>query len=339
MQIVKNSKIYVAISAVFLIISIFLIFAWKLNLWIDMTWWIQMDYNYSKNIDITAIQKDLKTESESFLNDGKQVINNTSAYKITWENTLSAVVWFYNDIDDKTLDTLKEDFRAKTLAIIKAQDDSAIEAKYVNIWKSFWDYIKDTAILTLAIAIVAIAIYVTYAFSWVIWGISIWSFAVITIITLFHDVLISTWLYVGISSFFPEFKIDTFFVTALLTILWYSINDTIVVFDRIRWNLKQFWGKTWKDAKNLEEIVDLSITETVTRSIYTSLTLAFVLITIFFFGPETIKGFVLVMIFWTIVWTYSSIFIASPILYMVNKNKKLSVYKKVVIDPEDKIVV
>ncbi|QFR39275.1 protein translocase subunit SecF [Candidatus Gracilibacteria bacterium 28_42_T64] len=339
MQIVKNSKIYVAISAVFLIISIFLIFAGKLNLGIDMTGGIQMDYNYSKNIDITAIQKDLKTESESFLNDGKQVINNTSAYKITGENTLSAVVGFYNDIDDKTLDTLKEDFRAKTLAIIKAQDDSAIEAKYVNIGKSFGDYIKDTAILTLAIAIVAIAIYVTYAFSGVIGGISIWSFAVITIITLFHDVLISTGLYVGISSFFPEFKIDTFFVTALLTILGYSINDTIVVFDRIRGNLKQFGGKTGKDAKNLEEIVDLSITETVTRSIYTSLTLAFVLITIFFFGPETIKGFVLVMIFGTIVGTYSSIFIASPILYMVNKNKKLSVYKKVVIDPEDKIVV
>jgi preprotein translocase subunit SecF len=69
------------------------------------------------------------------------------------------------------------------------------------------------------------------------------------------------------------------------------------------------------------------------------LTLLFVLITIFLFGPETIKGFILVMIFWTIVGTYSSIFIASPILYIVNKNKTISVYKKLDIKPEDKIVV
>lgn len=83
----------------------------------------------------------------------------------------------------------------------------------------------------------------------------------------------------------------------------------------------------------------MSIRETVVRSIYTSVTLLFVLITIFLFGPETISGFVLVMIFGTIVGTYSSIFIASPLFYIVNKNKKLSVYKKVEVKPEDKIVV
>jgi preprotein translocase subunit SecF len=75
------------------------------------------------------------------------------------------------------------------------------------------------------------------------------------------------------------------------------------------------------------------------RSIYTSVTLLFVLVTIFFFGPESISGFILVMIFGTIIGTYSSIFIASPLLYLANKNKKLSIYKKVVVNPEDKIVV
>jgi preprotein translocase SecF subunit len=139
--------------------------------------------------------------------------------------------------------------------------------------------------------------------------------------------------------YFPEFQIDTFFVTALLTILWYSINDTIVVFDRIRSNLRQYAWKWWKNWKDLYEIINLSIKETLTRSIYTSLTLFFVLTTIFLFWPETISGFILVMLFGTIVWTYSSIFIASPILYITNQNKKLSVYKKVVVNPEDKIVV
>ena len=76
-----------------------------------------------------------------------------------------------------------------------------------------------------------------------------------------------------------------------------------------------------------------------TRSIYTSMTIFFVLLTIFIFWPKTLSGFILVMLFGTIVGTYSSIFMASPILYVVNKNKKLSAYKKVIVDPNDKIVV
>jgi len=80
------------------------------------------------------------------------------------------------------------------------------------------------------------------------------------------------------SNFFPEFKIDTFFITALLTILGYSINDTIVVFDRIRSNIKKLIKK-----KTLSEIIEISIKDTLRRSIFTSLTLFFVLLTVFFF--------------------------------------------------------
>ncbi|MBT3729188.1 hypothetical protein HOG27_03875 [bacterium] len=86
-------------------------------------------------------------------------------------------------------------------------------------------------------------------------------------------------------------------------------------------------------------MINISVQETIRRSIYTSLTLIFVLFTIFFFWPETISGFILVMILGTLIGTYSSIFIAAPILYEVNKNKKLSVYKKIEINHEDKIVV
>jgi preprotein translocase SecF subunit len=180
--------------------------------------------------------------------------------------------------------------------------------------------------------------YIAFAFSGSISWISSVSFAIIALITLLHDVIISTWLYIYTWNIFWEFKIDTFFITALLTILWYSINDTIVVFDRIRENLKLFWWKK-KNWKNLEEIINLSVSETLTRSIYTSLTVLFVLFTILFVWPETIKWFILTMIFGTIVWTYSSIFIASPLLYEINKNKKLEVYKEKIYNPDDKIVV
>ena len=340
MKIIKNSLIYVSVSFFFIVLSVFYILFWKLNLWIDMTWWIQLDYDYKNVIDINLIKDDLKNESDKLLIENSKVINDISVYKITWEKTISVVVWFYNNVIDwKRLEEVKNNFRLNILEILKKHDNSIIEIKYINIWKSFWDYIRNTAVLTLIIAIIAISIYLTYAFSGVITWISLWSYSVITIITLFHDVIISTWAYIFVSWFFPEFKIDTFFITALLTILWYSINDTIVVFDRIRWNLKAYWWRHDNKWQNLEQIVDTSINETLTRSLYTSLTLIFVLMTIFIFWPESIKGFVLVMMFWTFVWTYSSIFIASPILYLVNKNKTLKIYKKEIINPQDKIVV
>lgn len=339
MNILKNRVIYLSISGILFVISLFLLFIPKLNLGIDMTWWIQMDYDYNNSIDIESVKQDLNHEKELFLDNGQEVINNISVYSITWEKTIAVVVWFYSNASDEKLEELKNTFKDKTFEVIKKQDESAIEAKYINIWKSFGDYIKDTAFITLALAIIAITFYVTFSFSWVVSWISVFSFALITIITLFHDVVISSWAYVLTSMYLPEFQIDTFFITALLTILGYSINDTIVVFDRIRSNLKKFAGKTWKNWKNLEEIINLSISETFTRSIYTSLTLLFVLTTIFMFWPESISWFILVMIFGTVFGTYSSIFIASPILYQVNKNKKLSTYKKVVINPEDKYVV
>jgi preprotein translocase subunit SecF len=349
MDILKNSKTYVALSSVLVLISIFFLFFGKLNLGIDMTWGISMEYSYENEVKITEIQDELsKVATEINLNE--QIINDTSVYGITGEKALSVVVGFYNNTTssmseaekreaDVILEWHKENIRAKTLEMLEKQDSSIIESKYINIWKSFWDYIKNTAILTLSIAIVAIAIYVMHAFAWSASGINVISFALITIVTLFHDVIISTGLYIVTSMYFLEFQIDTFFITALLTILWYSINDTIVVFDRIRSNLKEFAWKKGKEWKELYEIVNISIGETVVRSIYTSMTLLFVLITIFFFGPESISGFILVMIFGTLIGTYSSIFIASPLLYMANKNKKLSIYKKVEISAEDKIVV
>jgi len=339
MDILKNRYIYLGVSAVFFVISLFLLLVPNLNLGIDMTWGIQMEYSYENSVNIEKVKTKLNTEKELFLNDWKQVINNINVYSITWEKTIAVVVWYYNMDDAKKLEDLKKGFRTKVFNVIKWQDKTAKESRYINIWKSFGDYIKNTAFITLALAIIAITFYVTFAFSWVVSGISVLSFAIITIVTLFHDVIISSGLYIFTSMFFQEYQIDTFFITALLTILGYSINDTIVVFDRIRSNLKKYAWKNWKDSKDLKEIINISVTETMTRSIYTSLTLFFVLITIFFFWPETISWFILVMMFGTIVGTYSSIFIASPILYEANKNKKLTLYKKVVIDPNDKIVV
>ncbi|MDP2090873.1 MAG: protein translocase subunit SecF [Candidatus Gracilibacteria bacterium] len=339
MDILKHRYIYIGVSAVLFVVSLFLLIFSELNLGIDMTGGIQLEYDYTNSVDLDKVASELELKRKSLLSDNKEVINSVNVYSVTGEKTIAVVVGFHNISDDIKLDELKKTFKSQIFDIVKSQDNTVIEAKYINIGKTFGDYIKKTAYITLAIALVTISLYVAYAFSGIASGVSTYSFAVITILTLFHDIIISTGAFIFVSFFLPEFQIDTFFITALLTILGYSINDTIVVFDRIRSNLDKYVGKTGKNSKNLYEIINLSISETIVRSIYTSLTLFFVLLTIFIFGPESINGFILALLFGTIFGTYSSIFIASPLLYEANKNKTLSVYKKIEYNPDDKIVV
>ncbi len=339
MDILKHRYIYIWFSAVLFVVSLFLLLFTELNLWIDMTGWIQLEYDYTNNVDIHKVAEELETKKKTFLEDNKEVINSINVYSITWVKTVAVVVWFHSNSDEVKLDQLKKSFKSQVFEVIKSQDQTVKEAKYINIGKTFGDYIKKTAFLTLAIALVSISLYVAYAFSWIASWISTVSFAVISIITLLNDVIVATWAYIFTWIFFPEFQIDTFFITALLTILGYSISDTIVVFDRIRTNLITYAGKPGKHGKDLYEIINMSINATVRRSLYVSLALVFVLITIFIFWPDTILGFILAMLYGTIFGTFSSIFLASPMLYEANKDKKLSVYKKIEINPDDKIVV
>ncbi len=336
LNVIKNRKIYYAISWFFMLLSIIIFFTVNLNYWIDMTGWTSSEYSYKNTINISKIRTDLLTASKNIKYKNRKIINWMNIYKISWQKKLTVVTWYETNVNAKDLENLKTKFRWDILNILKKENPTITETSYTNIGKSFGDYIKNTAILTLILAVAWIAIYVAWAFSAVASWISTISFSIITIATLFHDVLIATWLYIITSIYFPEFKIDTFFITALLTILGYSINDTIVVFDRIRSNLKKLAGKKWH---NLEEIIELSINETLRRSIFTSLTVLFVLTTIFLYWPESIQWFILAMIFGTVVGTYSSIFIASPLLYDFNRKKDLSKYKEKVVRIEDKIVV
>lgn len=336
LHIIKKRKLYYSISWALTILALLFIFGFKLNLWIDMTWWTQTEYTY-KDLDIEVVRENINEVKKSLTQSWKEIINNIDIYKVTWENKIAIVAWFDSSISEIELEDLKVNFKNKALDALIKLDSTVLETQYISIWKSFWDYIKNTAISTLIIAVLWIALYLAWAFSWILnwWGI-IFSFSSIVIITLFHDVIVAVWFYVFTSNFLPDFKIDTFFVTALLTILWYSINDTIVVFDRIRANLKLNTGKHKKD---LDEIIDLSINETLARSIYTSMTVVMVLIAILLFWPETIKWFVLTMLYGTLIWTYSSIFIASPMLYDFNKWKAIELYEKKEYNADDKIVV
>ncbi len=251
---------------------------------------------------------------------GKEVVNNVNVYKVSGEELLVVEAGFsrLEGMGDADLEKSKEAFKSAVTSVVSDAATDVELARYVNVGESFGDYIKETAYLTLAMVVLFISAYIAYAFRGSIEGFTSFSFGFVTAASLVHDVLIAFGLYVASSFFFPEFKIDTFFITAMLTVLGYSINDTIVIMDRIRSNLKIPANR----KKDFGVLINDSVNDTLARSIYTSLTVFLTLLALFFFGPEAISGFVLALLFGTVVGTYSSICLAAPLLYDISKDAR-----------------
>ena len=158
-------------------------------------------------------------------------------------------------------------------------------------------------ITAIAIALAAMLIYIWFRFEW--------QFSIGAIIAIFHDVIIT----LGIFSLL-SLEINLSIVAAVLTIVGYSMNDTVVIFDRVRENLKKY-----ADIK-IFDLTNLSINETLSRTLITSVTTLLALLSIFFFGGEILKGFSFAMILGVILGTYSSIFIANPVLVYFKVSQK-----------------
>ena len=160
-----------------------------------------------------------------------------------------------------------------------------------------------SGIIAIGLSLVAMLIYIWIRFEW--------QFSIGAILAIFHDVILT----LGIFSLF-SFEINLSIVTAVLTIVGYSMNDTVVIFDRVRENLKKF-----SDIK-IFDLTNISINETLSRTIITSITTLLALVSIYIFGGEILKGFSLAMILGVIFGTYSSIYIANPILIFLNVSQK-----------------
>jgi len=199
---------------------------------------------------------------------------------------------------------------AKHIEIIQVLGGSekVAEKRFDTIGPTIGEELKRRSILAIVLAIIGIVLYITFVFRQVSRPVSSWKYGVVTIWALIHDVMIPIGIF-SILGHFRNVEVDTLFITALLTILGFSVHDTIVVFDRIRENLRKL-----KVAETYETTVNRSINETLTRSINTSLTVLIILLAIFFFGGETTRYFALALIFGIIFGTYSSIFVASPLL-------------------------
>ncbi|MBT3292850.1 protein translocase subunit SecF [Candidatus Peregrinibacteria bacterium] len=196
---------------------------------------------------------------------------------------------------------------------IEASVGVVTEKQFTTIGPTVGATLKKRAILAILIAAAAIILYIAFAFRKVPKQLSPWRFGVIAVITLFHDVIITVGVFVIISQF-TSFEFDTLFITALLTILGYSVNDTIVIFDRIRDNLS-----TQQRKEPFIDIASKSLNQSIQRSINTSVSTLIMLSTLFILGSESIKWFVLTLIVGAIIGTYSSIFLATPLLVIWRK--------------------
>lgn len=213
-----------------------------------------------------------------------------------------------NGIIIKT-ETIEKAVHDKIQADIKAQVGDFTEKRFDSIGPTVGAELKKNALYQLLIVSIGIVAYIAYAFRRVSRPITPWQFGVAAIIALIHDLLIVLGIFSLLGHFF-EIEVDSLFVTAMLTVLGFSVHDTIIVFDRIRENLKVYAGQS------TEFIVNHSITQTLVRSLNTSLTVLFVLLAMLLFGGETIKYFVLALFIGVAAGTYSSIFVAAPILVL-----------------------
>lgn len=187
--------------------------------------------------------------------------------------------------------------------------DGKVELSRVDfIGSSVSKQLKQNAIIAIVLAIIGIALYIAWSFRKISYPMASWQYGISAVIALAHDILITLGAFAFLGKFF-NVEVEASFVAALLTILGYSINDTIVVYDRIRENLIKASHK-----EDFEVIVNKSILETLARSINTVMTVIIVLITIILFGGDSIKYFSLAILIGVGFGAYSSVFVASALL-------------------------
>lgn len=204
--------------------------------------------------------------------------------------------------------TMTEEEHQQILQSLKKQIPNLEEKRFDSIGPSIGQELKKKAIWAVLLVFLGILIYLSYAFRKASFRIPSYRYGALAVIALLHDTMAVVGLFVILGKF-AGWEVNSDFVVAVLVVAGYSVHDTIVVFDRIRENILLGTKKT------LKEITNLSISQTLVRSLNTSLTTIFPLIALYFWGPNSIKVLVLAMVWGTIVGTYSSLFIAPPLLY------------------------
>ncbi len=215
-------------------------------------------------------------------------------------------------LKSKTIDDQKKN---RAIEQLRKIDPEVGESRFETVGPTIGKTLINKALLSVNLAVLAIIGYIAFVFRKIDKPYNSWRFGIIAIVALIHDVLITIGAFSLLGHFYSWIEIDSLFISAILAVLGFSVHDTIVVFDRIRENLQKTAGG------DFEVIADRSLKETLGRSITTSFTTLLTLISLFLIGGATIKHFVLTLIIGISIGTYSSLFLATPLLVFWQKRK------------------
>ena len=278
---IQNYKKFLALSIILVSISLIAFFAKGLNLGIDFKGGTVIEMQFNKDFSADKIRSVLL---DSDLGDVKVKEFGDSATFLAILEKKSGKAEFIPNIKDNLEDKLNEKINFRRVELVGAKISKEL---------------TKSGIYAVIIALALMLFYIWIRFEW--------QFSLGSILALCHDVILTLGAFSIIG-----FEFNLSIIAAVLTIVGYSMNDTVVIYDRIRENLKK------DETTNLIELINLSVNETLPRTLKTSVTTLLALIAIYIFGGEILKGFSFALIWGVIIGTYSSIFVASPIILILN---------------------
>jgi preprotein translocase subunit SecF len=318
MWIIKYRKIWYAFSLLIFIASLFAVFKFGLKQGVDFTGGSLLEIEYVAARPDAAILKQ-KIEALSL---GNAVVQPSGD-----NNIIIRMKDLSEEQHQKVLSAALGAGQARPLTPELSDGGRGKEIRFDSIGPVIGKELKKKSITAIILVVVMIILYIAFAFRKVSPPASLrealragqpinsFYYGLMAVVALIHDVTLPAGVFAVLGHYYGV-EVDTLFVTALLTVLGFSVHDTIVVFDRIRENLRNNIGKN-----NFETIVGASVKQTINRSINTSLAVILVLLAIFFLGGESTKYFSLALMIGIFIGTYSSIFLASPLLVTLDKFK------------------
>jgi preprotein translocase subunit SecF len=284
------------LALILVVVSIGLVAVFGLKFGIDFTGGSLLELNFSTATPAVSVVENILKP----LNVGEVSIQSVGQSRMTIRST-----------------TLSEGKHQEIIAILKNVFPALEEKRFESVGPTIGEELRKKSVLSLVLVIMAIIAYLTWTFRTVSYPVASWKYGLAAIVALIHDVTLPLGIFVILGHFF-NVEINALFVTAMLTILGFSVYDTIVIFDRIRENLLHN-KNLLKIKTGFRDIVNNSINQSIARSVNTSFSAILVLLAIFFFGGESVKYFVLALMLGMFFGTYSSIFVASSLLVLWQK--------------------
>lgn len=288
MFIVTYRKIFFAISAILVVVSLAMVLTRGLHFGIDF-----------KGGSLTEVSYQT-TRPEIFELQSAVTSLNLGDVRIQPAGERDAII--------RTKNLTQDEYTALLSALSLDKKSVLEEKRFTSIGPVVGKELRSRAWVAIVLVILAIVLFIAFAFRHVSEPVASWKYGLIIVIALLHDIIIPT----GVVAFLGK-DIDTLFIIALLSIMGLSVHDSIVVFDRVRENLRL---KKWRE---FTETVGRSLEQTFVRSINTSLTIILVLIALYIFGPASTKDFSFILLIGMFFGTYSSIFLGSPLLVTVKE--------------------